>query len=999
MTNCETMSRKNRILKRLYSATALLIVSAIMLVTASYAWYTLSTSPEAKGISTSFAGNGSLEIALVPSNGNIGDITSGRGASAAFAGGYGVLTESNCKWGNIINLADNTYGLDLITLRPSRINADSDTGAITGSVLSVPEWSYDGRITVLRNTYAASHYIDDDFSLREGFKGNRYGVRAVVDEDENTYGFVTDLAFRLNTENSSGEPGKLLLQTEGISRAYSNDESDAFVGGGSTLRFSDIEGNEVTNSSDGYDIARRFINCIRIAFIADFGNAEDSDYSVLAYARADEDGNLYICNRSGARINGEGANVILSAMQKNRIYQVSVLVWLDGDSVTAADVEMSPHFLSTAVLNLQFATDVSLTPVSIETNTVERVVVSSGSCGVDAVYELDNFGVLTVSGTGNVGGYDADNAPWKDHISSIKEIVVESGITGILENAFAGCTNLTTVTIPAGITAIGENAFGGCTGLTRVNFGGTIAEWNAIPKDGNPELAAATVYCTDGVIYVTDNSLYGMCGDRVRWSLSEEGLLKIFGQGAMYDYGDRLDVLNTFGLTAPWVAKSSSIKAVIIDDGVTYIGSGSFYSCDNLKEVNISNTVEGIGSLAFSSCDSLISIDIPDSVTDLGSSAFYNCKGLKAANIGNGVDEIKDYTFFNCDNLENAYIGNSVTSINMGAFSGCQKLSEIVIPNSVEIIDQDAFEDCYELSNVVLGENVVSIGLNSFARCRNLSEIVIPDSVTSIGAWAFSGCSNLSNIFIPHNVTVIHFGAFSSCDQLESIVVAENNTVFCSRDNCLIEIASKTLVSGCKNSVIPNDGSVTVIGREAFCGCTSITTIPLPNCIEEIGQSAFDQCTNLSSIDLPSSVEKIGSGAFGYCSLEVIIIPDSVTNIGSFAFVGCSSLTDVRLSESITSISSQAFIDCFSLKSIIIPDNVTSISWYAFDRCTNLETVTIPASVTNIDHNAFSDCSRLISINYGGTTEQWNGIEKGSFWDNNTGDYMVHCTDGDIPKS
>ena len=398
----------------MYSAAALLVVSAIMLGVVSYAWISISAAPEAKGINASVAGNGSLEIALMPSDGNVSGITSGRGASAVFAGGTNPVLSANTKWGNVIDLSESEYGLDLITLRPSRINADA-AGTIGDSVLSVPEWSYDGRITVLRGTYTASHYTDDDYTVRSGFKGDRYGVRAVVDVDENTYGFITDLALRLNTTDESGAPGKLLLQAEGVARASSDEESVA--GGGSTLKFADTDGAEITDESEGANIARRFINCIRIAFISDFGNAASRDYEVLAYARADSDGNIYICDRNGLRITGEDSNVIMQAMQKNTIYQVSVLVWLDGDSVTAADVEMSPRFLSTATLNLQFATNVSLTPRNLEPGTVEWVVVSSGPCGEDAVYELDNFGLLTVSGTGNVGGYSADESPWKSRCS------------------------------------------------------------------------------------------------------------------------------------------------------------------------------------------------------------------------------------------------------------------------------------------------------------------------------------------------------------------------------------------------------------------------------------------------------------------------------------------------------------------------------------------------------------------------------------------------------
>ena len=87
------------------------------------------------------------------------------------------------------------------------------------------------------------------------------------------------------------------------------------------------------------------------------------------------------------------------------------------------------------------------------------------------------------------------------------------------------------------------------------------------------------------------------------------------------------------------------------------------------------------------------------------------------------------------------------------------------------------------------------------------------------------------------------------------------------------------------------------------------------------------------------------------------------------------------------------------LISISVPDSVTTLEEYAFGSCTNLKSIIIPASVTEIVNYTFLGCEKLEYINFEGTQDQWNAITKGTDWNYNTGDYTVHCTDGDIAKS
>ena len=190
--------------------------------------------------------------------------------------------------------------------------------------------------------------------------------------------------------------------------------------------------------------------------------------------------------------------------------------------------------------------------------------------------------------------------------------------------------------------------------------------------------------------------------------------------------------------------------------------------------------------------------------------------------------------------------------------------------------------------------------------------------------------------------------------------------------------------------------SVTSIGYNAFCGCTSLTSITIPNSVTSIGDNAFFGCSSLTSITIPNSVTSIGDEAFGDCyALTSITIPNSLTSIGYGAFGLCSSLTFVIIGNSVTSIGNEAFGGCYSLTSMvvesgnstydsrencnaiiesatntlivgcqntIIPNSVTSIGELAFEGCYNLTSITIPNSVTSIGRKAFLLCSSLTTV-------------------------------------
>ncbi len=258
------------------------------------------------------------------------------------------------------------------------------------------------------------------------------------------------------------------------------------------------------------------------------------------------------------------------------------------------------------------------------------------------------------------------------------------------------------------------------------------------------------------------------------------------------------------------------------------------------------------------------------------------------------VTTIGEYAFKDCSNLTAITIPNSVTTIGNCAFDCCNSLTTITLPNSVTTIGECLFRCCYSLAEVTISNGLTTIEHGMFKDCTSLTQVTIPNSITTIDTWTFYGCSDLTAITIPNSVTNIGALAFGHCSNVASIQVEAGNPTYHSANNCLIETATKILHTGCINSIIPTDGSVTTIGDFAFIECDSLTTIAIPNNITLIGDQAFCMCKKLSTITIPNSVTKIGGEAFAGCpNLTEVTIGSGVTMIDSYAFGDCSNLSKI----------------------------------------------------------------------------------------------------------
>ena len=231
--------------------------------------------------------------------------------------------------------------------------------------------------------------------------------------------------------------------------------------------------------------------------------------------------------------------------------------------------------------------------------------------------------------------------------------------------------------------------------------------------------------------------------------------------------------------------------------------------------------------------------------------------------------------------------------------------------------------------------------MSAFFRCKNLKTVTLNEGLKEIGGRAFSGTS-IESITIPSTVNEINT-RFSDA----KIKVNDGNAKYEAIDNCLIEKATKKLISGGKYSIIPE--GIKEIGKHAFWD-SSIEIITIPSTVEKIGLSAFSRCKNLKTVTLNEGLKEIGGTAFQGTSIESITIPSTVEKIESLAFGYCTKLKTVTLNEGLKKIEFNAFQGT-SIESITIPSTVEGIRFGAFSGCSKLTRIDCKLSKSYVESN------------------------------------------------
>lgn len=339
--------------------------------------------------------------------------------------------------------------------------------------------------------------------------------------------------------------------------------------------------------------------------------------------------------------------------------------------------------------------------------------------------------------------------------------------------------------------------------------------------------------------------------------------------------------------------------------------------------------------------------------------------------------------------------------------------------NSDFLIEKDELKKYTGTDEFVsIPENVTYIGNRAFENCKALKGVSITDNVTAIGKEAFWGCTSLNNITISKHVTTIGNRAFDDTAFYKNQNNWENGYLYISNHlikakakysdnpenysvkNGTISIAEDAFrCSKLKEITIP--GSVTGIGRYAFCCCDFLEHITIPSSVTTIYENAFANCKSLKRVTINNGVKKILSGAFSDCvSLISIDVPESVTALGKKVFDGCLSLEKITIpygfanhmdfifgnlvdrfntididwtfeqelnfiDEVAYNEEKTALVKCLPSKSgvFIVPEGVKTICAFAFNNCHDITRIVLPQSLTFIGSGAFCGCKGLKEVN------------------------------------
>ena len=502
---------------------------------------------------------------------------------------------------------------------------------------------------------------------------------------------------------------------------------------------------------------------------------------------------------------------------------------------------------------------------------------------------------------------------------------VPKAVKNIGFGAFCGAKNLQSISFHSTVNNLSFSAyaFANASSLSYMSFAKDVAPsapesaFQGLPSEGVVVAPTETDEYKEFTKTVGSNWTFCASSTGVVSYLSSDGTLYVAGNG---EY-------TTSSSNASWYSDINSINKIVVEEGITNIGSSAFSGCTNVTEVTLNNK-GSIDYYAFSGCTSLTRVNIGTGVTEFTTvntsygtrGPFLSCSKLSTINIS-------DFKSFHAiDNLEyltNSKYGTAEEKTLMVNGTTHSSTSELVIPEGITAIKNEAIRYFKNVTKIKIPSTVTTITYKNFEGCKYLTEITLPSTVTSVVNYAFADCTGLQTVTL-NNKGSIGYYAFLGCTALTRLNIGTGVTEF--------------------TTVNTSYGT-----RGPFLSCSKLSTI---NISDFKSFHAIDNLEYLTGSSDGTAEEKtLMVNGTTHDSSNELVIPEGVTSIPNAAFRYFKNVTKIKLPSTMTEIAANNFKDHTYLKKLTLPSTVTSVGSDAFSGCTNLERIVCkantPPSATN----------------------------------------------------
>ncbi|MGN0812294.1 MAG: leucine-rich repeat protein [Candidatus Coproplasma sp.] len=521
--------------------------------------------------------------------------------------------------------------------------------------------------------------------------------------------------------------------------------------------------------------------------------------------------------------------------------------------------------------------------------------------------------------------------------TGLTEVIKMTAIGTANDRAFAGCTSLESADL-SGLHMVGSGVFAGCTSLKSIKTGSFTA-FGMNMFNGCKSLKYDLDTGAEGIVInnatIPAYAFYGCTSlTKVTFTAKDVNI------GSYAFYG------------------CSALRDVEVQNGVSKVGDKAFGSCFNLDVAALQSRIEGaemgydvfemnnvgeqiVGNKLVFAADKITSENylIEKGITEIGSYAFASSRfeGITTLNLS-GVQKIGEGAFFGVSGLTSIILPEDIKEIANFTFAA-SGLTTIVIPATVKKIGSYAFSDCENLTNVTFAEggSLEEIGAHAFGSAAITGELVLPATVKKIGNFAFSACENITSVTIPA-VEQMGEGVFMNCINLASATYGDEATVTGTYTFYAYDEQNNVKMQSSLTSVTLGE-KITKLDKGVFAFCDKLEEIDLNN-VTLIGDEAFAGCSALKTIYGIDKVTDFGENAFAQAAFTSLDLAAAKT-IANRAFYINASLAEVTFSSALKSIGNEAFAGS-TLKKVTIPENCTSIGYSAFSGQATISGTIVP---------------------------------------------------------